>query len=285
VREFGERELTSYRTEPLRIWRVSQAAWRAAQLLRDTADDPSRLALVRELVEAGDNLTAIEAGQTMLEQATEPDVELLYLVGIACGRAGKASCASRRLAEAFDRGLDLNRMRQAVLGLMNAATALRRHDEARAWAEQYKTRFPEAGDGPAFVEVSSGMAEAITLYQDGRLGDARAMFARIRDHPPSSNARRAQYFYALTLFREHNLDAALRETAAYRARYGEDEAAAEFAFRHAEVLLHTDPVGARDRLADIAKRYPGTYWAVEARRQMEMLAPAAPSPGIGDPSQ
>jgi outer membrane protein assembly factor BamD (BamD/ComL family) len=285
VREYDERELSSYRTEPLRIWRVSEAARRAGELLRDTADDASRLALVRGLVQAGDSLTAIEAGHTLLEQAAERDVELLYLVGISCGRAGKASCASRRLAESFDRGLGRDRMREAALALMTAATARGRHDEARAWVERYRTRFPEAADDPAFVEVDSGMAEAIMLYHEGRLRDARASFGRIRRDPTTPYARRAQYFYALAFFRERDLDAALRETAAYRARYGEDEATVELAFRHAEVLRETDPVRARELFADVAERYPGTYWATEAMRQLEHLAPATPPPGSGDPSQ
>ena len=169
-----------------------------------------------------------------------------------------------------------------MVRLVTVLVAQGRLDEARTWAARHRREFPSAPPEGVFEDLESGMAEAVGFYHAGRFRDAGERFARIVAAVPegSPTRRRARYFLALTLFRQYDVDAALREADAYRARYGIDDAAIELEYRNAEARL-LDPETAAKLFAALRAAHPNTAWATEATRHLKRLDPTAVSESGG----
>ena len=273
VTAFEGRPLTPYRHEPLRVWRVSQAAVEAKELLDRQPDAGARRELLTTLFAHAQYATAGEVGRQLLETAPD-DPAVAYLTGMSCARTGRPGCADRYLERALSSGLAESEAREGIVSL--ALSSAQQHDYARArhWVTEFHRRFPRAPQDFQLAEIESGLSEGVANYHLGNLAGARRLFAAILDRPDDDpdRRRRALYFLALTLFRMGNLPEALERAGAYRKQYGEDPSWIELRYREAEALGATDPRRAREVFADIVEHYASTYWANEARRQLAVTA-------------
>jgi len=101
VSTYREAGMTPYRREPLRIWRVSPSVQRADELLAQRHDEAGRLALLRELVAAGDFANAAEVGRCLEEYAIGPRGSVAFMTGFSCARLGQPLCARAYYARAM----------------------------------------------------------------------------------------------------------------------------------------------------------------------------------------
>jgi len=262
--------LSVYRREALQVWRVSAAEGQATILLEQAGPEASaRRELLGRLVASAQWATAVAVGQRLLASGIEARAEIARLTGLACERSNRPRCAAELLAEVLAQAdLDAAAAREATVALARAALAALDAEGARAVVGSYRARYPAAPGDPFFDEVLSGLAEGKALYHALRYREAERVFVAIRDRQSELPARRrrAQYFLALTLYRLRDLERADAEANDYRARYGEDDAAIELAFRKAEAQRATHPAEARTAFEILAARHPETYWGREARR-------------------
>lgn len=274
---FGDGPIGLYRKEPLRVWRVSRAARKAAALLAGAPSDPERIGLLRRLSSLADWHAAFEVGRLIVAEGDEPSDEVARLIGLACAKTARDRCALEYLGRAFERTADRAAARDAVLALAEASQRLGDGPGARRWVARYRTRFPDSSPDVQLDDIASGLDEGIALYHMLRFRDAERVFTAIRAREGESEVRkqRAHYFHALTLFRKRALDRAVAETMSYRAHYGLDEFAIELAFRNAEARQGTDPAAARALFAAIAAEHPETFWGKEAARLGAQLDEAA----------
>jgi len=265
---FDQAPMTRYRLEPLRIWRVSEGARHAGELLQGVDSAPARLDVLRRLLSQGDYATAIEVGRRLALDGDQPRRDVGFLTGIACARTNRPLCAADQLGEAADDGLDATGMHEAVIAMADAAYTAGDFATGPAWLSRYRQRFPTVHLDPALADIASGISEGIARYHRLQYAEAERIFTAIRGREDEDPARRqrAHYFQALTLFREGKLDRALAETAAYRDRYGEDPMWIELQFRNAEVRRGAEPEEARRLFGEVATRYPESVWGREAQK-------------------
>jgi len=273
---FEGRPLTQYRHEPLRIWRVSQAAARAKEMLAERTDPEAKRALLREVAGRGDNALAAEIGRRILEE-TPDDAEVASLTGMACAKSEKSGCAERYLTQSLDHGLPPDRARQAVVYLALSASRQQAFERARHWIDEYRQRFPGAPMDAQLEEIATGLPEAVERFHAGDLAAARRLLETIASRTDVSPDRRqrARYFLTLTLFRAGAIRDGIEQAAAYRTAYGEDPSWVELHYREGEAQVVRNPRAARDVFADVAQRYPGTFWAAQAQRQLSTLPPSS----------
>ncbi len=277
IREF-DAPITGYRDEHRRIWRVSAAAAEARALLAERASRDEQRALLRALLARGDNAVAVEVGETLLRDAPpEERGELLRWTGLALLRNGRMRRAEVLFEEHLLRAPDAE-ARDDLVQLALAASARGDFVTARRWAARFHEKFPAASPDAQLAEIESGLAEGVNLYHLSQFEQARQRFAPLVESGDPPIRRRASYFLALTLFRMGRLADALRQSDAYRAAYGEDVDWVELHFRHAEELMARDPDAAREILTDIATRFPGSFWAPEARKRLGESPTAAVNP-------
>jgi len=271
LREF-DGPITGYRDEPRRLWRVSAAGVEAQALLAGRTSRDEQRALLRAVLARGDNAVAAEVGEALLRDASpEERPELLRWTGLALLRSGRTLRAVRLLEEHLGHATDPAEARDDIIQLALAAAARTDFATARKWAARFRERFPSSPPDPQLAEIESGLAEGIATYHAGRLEDARQRFATLAEGSDPLLRRRGSYFLALTLFRMGRLAEALRQSDAYRATYGEDTDWVELRFRQAEDMATRDPAAAREILGDIVTRFPGSFWAGEARRRLDAL--------------
>jgi hypothetical protein len=101
VAMYREAEMTPYRREPLRIWRVSPSVQRADELLAQRPDEAGRLAILRELVATDDFATAAEVGRRLMEYGIGPRGSVAFMTGFSCARLGYPLCARAHYARAM----------------------------------------------------------------------------------------------------------------------------------------------------------------------------------------
>jgi hypothetical protein len=278
VTMYGAAEIGPHRLEPMRIWRVSPAVARADQLLTDRLDEPSRVALLHELVLGGENELAAEVGRRLLEQRLQPAGTIAYLTGLACSRSGKAATARLYWERALGGILSPAEARQIILATIASGTP-DDIDVVHAWIARFRVRFPGERLDPAMEAVPVGFAEVRSLVRDSRFAEAAARLRAIRDDERETPERRqrAHYFAARALFSAHAVDEGTREAATYRARYGDDALATELRYREGEVRLVLDRNGARRAFSDVVVQAPQSLWATQARTRLAQLDAAAPA--------
>jgi hypothetical protein len=259
--------ITPYRLEPLRVWRVSPDAAEARRLLGERPDGE---ALLEELLTAKRDALAVEVGTQLLGRA--PSARVAVLTGLACARLRRMTCAEAQIRPDAAAALTPEQRRQVFDALVAVATpeslAL-----AAAWLGGMRAADPALGSDGTIAELESGMAAAIANYHAVRYGAAEAGFRAVREDPgtPADRRARADYFHALTLFRQHRVPEAVAESAAYRARWGVDDRAIELLFREPEALREVDPARALVLFDAVATAHPDTYWGREATQQAALL--------------
>ena len=274
VSTFAGKPLTFYRHEPLRIWHVSRAAETARQLLADRGDVRARRALFQRLVDRGGEApeVVVEVGRQLCEERPD-DMELAYLTGVACARAGKVGCATRGLSAALAAGLPDDRAREALRLLAMTRERAADYEQAYRWIAERRRRFPALPMDPILDEIDSGMPEAVARYQERNFVAAEQMFTTIANRPSNPDReRRALYFLALTLFRMGNISEAVSRADLYRARYGEDPGWVELRYRHGVAARPIDSRTAREAFRDVLTRFPKTPWAKEAEGQLNAMS-------------
>ena len=278
VKTFEGRPLTPYRHEPLRVWRVSQAALEAKELLERESDGGARRELLADLFARARYATAAEVGRQLLETGPD-DPAVAHLTGMACAHTGRVGCATRYLERALSSGLAEPEARDTIVQLALLCSRQNDFAGARRWASEFRRRFPGVPQDPQLAEIESGLSEGVASYNLGKLPDARRIFAAMLSRPDEDpdRRRRALYYLALTLFRMGRLRDAVERAGAYRAQYGEDSSWVELRYREGEALGPTDPRRAREVFADVVEHHAGTYWANEARRQLAAGAGAGGS--------
>jgi hypothetical protein len=263
---------TPYRAEPLRIWRVSAAVARADELLAVAPDAAARAGVLERAVAMRDDALAEEVGERLLA-AGEGGAAVAHAAGMAAFRAGHPTRAQRYLGAALAAGLPDAARREARAALALIAARAGDHARARRELAAWRAESPGAAVPAELRDVESGLGEGVAAYQETRLLDARAAFARCAARPDVDRPtrRRARYFLALTLYRLGRIPEAAAEAAAYRAAYGDDEASRELRFREGEALRVADPAAARAAWAALIDASPGSPWAAEARRALDRL--------------
>ena len=74
---------------------------RTDELLAQRPDEARRLALLRELLAAGEFADAAELGRRLVEEGIEPRGSVAYMTGFACSRLGHPLCARAYYARAM----------------------------------------------------------------------------------------------------------------------------------------------------------------------------------------
>src|SRR5207247_580856 len=146
----------------------------------------------------------------------------LRWMGLALVRSGRWQRGERLLGEGLAAATDPAEVREDLVQLALAAAARADFAKPGGWAARLRVRFPGSPPDPRLADIESGLAEGVTMYQTGRLADARRRFAALATHEDPFTRRRARYFLALTLFGMDRLAEALEQSDAYRADYGED---------------------------------------------------------------
>jgi hypothetical protein len=279
VTMYGAAENGPNRRESLRVWRVSPAVPQANALLAERVDDPSRVALLRELVASGADAVAAEVGRRLAEEPLQPGGSIAYLTGLAYWRMGRLATARAYWTRALGGTLSPAEARD----ILRAAIVRGTPDDVDivpGWVAGVRARFPGELD-PAMEAARPWLAEARPLLHAARYAEAATILRAIRDREGATRARRQQahYLVALSLLRAGAFDAGAQEAESYRKSYGEDDAwSIELRYREAEARLAVDGDRARQMLADLVARAPRSIWSAEARRWLATQpAPAFPN--------